>query len=128
MVSALTVVSRGVVIVATEYPATQPVTLYRMEEGENGMGDPVHTWPYGESVNVIGWYVTGGTETAPNGHVYAVDYDAAVLAPAGLNVGLDDRIELPGVGIFDIDGAPANWDNGPWWNPKARQIKLKRRG
>lgn len=105
-------------------PLTQTVghSVYHM--GENSMGDPTPVREPPVDVLVFGWYLTGGTEQGTDGHVWEVDYDAVVLAPASLTVSPHDQFVLGGR-TFEVAGPPGDWNHGPWWNPGAIQVKCK---
>ncbi|MDN6706380.1 hypothetical protein [Corynebacterium glyciniphilum] len=108
-------------------PAKHTVGLSRYEERTNSNDDKVVGHGPVEDVKVIGWYITGGQERGPDGHIYQVSYDAVVLPPTALGIGEHDKITLPGHGEFHVDGPPGNWDHGPFnWTPPGGQVRLKR--
>lgn len=74
---------------------------------------------------MFGWWVSGGQEVGDDGHLMQVTYDGSVIAPAGV-IGVDDEVDLPGVGLCRVDGPPANYDNGPWFTPGLEVSRLSR--
>jgi hypothetical protein len=77
-------------------------------------------------VLVVGWAVTGGVERGEDGHINQVSWDVSLYAPASLQVDAQDQFIVPGLGMFEVAGSPANWDNGPWWSPGVSEIHLRR--
>lgn len=113
--------------VVMRYPLRHVVQHVPHVMTENSLGDPIPGYGDPVDVKVIGWYLTGGQERGPNGHIFQVEYDAVVLTPDTLSVSPHDRFNLPGHDTpFEVMGPPGDWTNGPWWNPEALQVNLKR--
>ena len=109
------------------FPISGHLKLYRSQERVNGFGDVVHGYADAPvKMPVVGWYATGGSEPGEDGRLLQVDYDAVVFVPSNVKVRSSDRIEVPGIGICDVDGPAGNWDHGPWWNPGVEQFHLRR--
>lgn len=111
----------------SSFPARHTVKLKRHGIVENSLGDKGPGYHDAVEVPVVAWYLTGGTERGPNGHIFQVEYDAVVLAPDNLKVSTHDRIQIPGYdGDFEVTAPPATWSDGPWWDPGNVQINLRK--
>lgn len=109
------------------FALTQEVTVRRRMTRPGGFG-PVEDVGDPESLMVFGWYVTGGQEARPDGHIYAVEWDAVVLAPVAASLAPGDHVVLPGAGEYQVFGPPGQWDANPWWSPGLAQVRLKKVG
>lgn len=108
-------------------PLLFTVGLFRSTEVYNSMGDPVPGYADRVDLPVFGWDVSGGAESTMASSVQ-VAYDAVVYARTETQIRATDRIELPGYGLFEVDGPPGNWDHNPWWTPGLIEVRLKSLG
>lgn len=92
----------------------------------NDFGDEIEALGDEQPVSVFGWYLTGGSE-GRDGHPYSVEWDAVVYCPPG-EIHPGDRVRLPHLGLFTVQGAPGFWDANPWWSPGLTEVKLKQVG
>lgn len=105
----------------------QEIMVSRRTTITNAFGDEIETVGEPVPVKVFGWYVNGGMEGRQDGHMYAVEWDATVLAPLGV-IDQADGVHLPGVGSFKVWAEPSQWEANPWWSPGLCQVKLKKVG
>lgn len=110
------------------YPTRYTVGVAHREVTTNGFGDEIETVGDPEPMSVFGWYVGGGYEGRPDGHVYQVEWDATMYAPTEADIRMGDRVHLPGAGEFVLVGEPSSWDNNPWFQPGLVEARLKRVG
>lgn len=108
-------------------PLQFTVGWLRSTEVPNSMDDLVPGYAPRVDLDVFGWDVSGGTESVNSASVQ-VSYDAVVYAATETGIRATDRIELPGYGLFEVDGPPGNWDNNPWWTPGLIEVRLKSLG
>lgn len=111
-----------------DYPCQIPIEVHRRTVERNGFGDEIEVTGEPETVTVFGWFIGGGVEGRADGHVYQVEWDATLYAPASAQIHAGDRVTIPNVGEFTLDGEPANWDNNPWFAPGLVEIRLKKVG
>lgn len=111
------------------FPLMRTVEVFHPSPGTNGFGDPTNSVEYTTPpvrVKVFGWEIGGGTEGGPDGHVNRVEWDATLYAPDDASIDEDDRVGLPGVGVFSVDGPVGNWNANPYFNSGLVQVRLKR--
>ena len=108
------------------FPLTKEVT--RIRSGgvvTDPFGNEVPGPPTEDQVLVFAWWVGSSGEPNLSGHVERVESDASIIAAPG-DFQPSDQVSLPGVGVFEVDGYPANFDNNPWWSPGVETVALKR--
>ena len=111
------------------YPLTRTVEVIHPEPATNGFGDPTSGFDSTTPpvrVKVFGWFIGGGTEGGPDGHVNRVEWDAELYAPESAMIDEHDRVRLPGAGDFVVDGPVGNWNTNPFYRSGLVQIRLKR--
>ena len=108
-------------------PLLFTVGWFKSTEVHNSMDDPVPGYAPRRDLQVFGWDVSGGAESTQYASVQ-VAYDAVVYVPTETGIRATDRIELPGYGLFEVDGPPGNWDHNPWWTPGLVEVRLKSLG
>ena len=107
------------------FPLTQEVTRLRAGEvGYDSHGNEVTGPPVEDQIMVFAWWVGSSGEPYPSGHVERVESDASLIAAPG-DFEQSDRVILPGVGVFEVEGRPANYDNNPWWSPGVETVALR---
>ena len=112
-------------LAVTVFTLTQEVT--RLRSGgvvTDPFGNEVPGAPAEDQVMVFAWWVGSSGEPYPSGHVERVESDASLIAAPGDFV-QSDRVILPGVGVFEVEGRPANFDNNPWWSPGVETVALR---
>lgn len=67
-----------------------------------------------------------GTPTEAVGDQDTVTYSDTVFAPFGSDVLATDRIQLPDGSVWEVDGAPGNWQSPFTGSRAGMQIVLKR--
>lgn len=108
------------------FPLTQEVTRLRSGgEATDPFGNPVTGAPVEDQVLVFAWWVGSSGEPNLTGHVERVESDASLIAAPG-DFAPSDQVILPGGGVFEVDGHPANYDNNPWWSPGVETVALRR--
>ena len=108
------------------FPLTQEVTRLRSGEvGYDSHGNEVLGPPVEDQILVFAWWVGSSGEPNLTGHVERTESDASLIAAPG-DFRPSDQVALPGVGVFEVDGYPANFDNNPWWSPGVETVALKR--
>lgn len=108
------------------FPLTQEVTRLRSgSDGVDAHGNVIPGLPVEDRILVFAWWV--GTSGEPNvsGHVERVESDGSLIASPG-DFLPSDQVLLPGHGVFEVDGHPANYDNNPWWSPGVESVQLRR--
>ena len=108
------------------FPLTQEVT--RLRPGgvtSDPFGNPVAGAPVEDQVLVFAWWVGSSGEPYPSGHVERVVSDASLIAAPG-DFDPSDQVILPGLGVFEVEGRPANFDNNPWWSPGVETVALRK--
>ena len=121
--------AKGVLMAFPLFPLTRTVEVFHPVPGTNGFGDPTNSVEYTNPpvrVKVFGWELGGGAEGGPDGHVNRVEWDATLYAPEDASITEDDRVGLPGVGVFSVDGPVGNWNANPYFNSGLVQVRLKR--
>lgn len=107
------------------FPLTVPVTLLRFDAGgTDEYGDPLPGYAAPEEILVFA-VVVGGEEPVTAMRPERVRYDLTVFAPSSAGISDRDRIEYQGH-KFDVDGAPGNWDENPWWSPGLVSVRCNR--
>lgn len=76
-------------------------------------GNTVELWRDPVEIAVYGWWTQDGEEPAVGGHE-RVKVDAKVLARSSWRPEPRDRVILPGFGKFEVVGAVADYDHGPF--------------
>lgn len=93
--------------------------------GEDAHGNEVPGVPIEDQVLVFAWWVGSSGEPNVSGHVERVESDASLIAAPG-EFRPSDQVALPGHGVFEVDGHPANFDNNSWWSPGVESVQLRR--
>lgn len=107
------------------YPTLFSVYWSPKIEQADGLGNTTLSYGDSETVAVFGWH-TGGADAASGIAPQRVIYDAVLYAPQNIRFHHGDRIELPGEGLFTVEGEPKRWANNPWFNPGMAGVDLKR--
>lgn len=111
--------------VTPAFPCSVPVTLVREVAGKpDEYGNPTSRWERKE-ILVFGVALGGTDDVATATHPEATRYDATVYAPVAAGIRDRDRIEIDRV-VYEVDGAPGNWDMNPYWSPGLVQVKCVR--
>ena len=108
------------------FPCTIEVT--RLRSGgmsDDPFGNPVPAPPSEDQILVFAWWIGTSGEPSMAGHVERVESDASLIAEPG-DFKPSDQVVLPGAGLFEVDGYPANFDNNPWWSPGVETVSLRR--
>lgn len=108
------------------FPLTEQVTRIRPSPGgTDAHGNPTEGDPVATVLRVFAWWIGSSTEPSMDGHVERIESDASMIAAPG-EFRPSDRVELPGAGLFEVKGHPANYDNNPWWSPGVETVALRR--
>ena len=108
------------------FPLTKEVT--RIRSGgvvTDPFGNEVPGPSSEDQVLVFAWWVGSSGEPNLSGHVERVESDASLIAAPG-DFRPSDMVSLPGQGVFEVEGHPANFDNNPWWSPGVETVSLRR--
>lgn len=108
------------------FPLTQEVT--RLRSGgvvTDPFGNEVPGAPVEDQIMVFAWWIGSSGEPYPSGHVERVISDASLIAAPG-DFEPSDQVILPGAGVFEVEGRPANFDNNPWWSPGVETVALRK--
>lgn len=108
------------------FPLTQEVI--RLRPGgtvTDPFGNELPGPPSEEPVLVFAWWIGSSGEPYPSGHVERVVSDASMIAAPG-EFQPSDQVLLPGAGVFEVEGRPANFDNNPWWSPGVETVSLRK--
>lgn len=113
---------------STPYRCEYTVEVLRRKTQVDAFGDEIETTGSPEEIAVFGWYLGGGVEGRPDGHVYQVEWDATLYAPVSAEIRAGDRIRIPRVGEFLLVGEPSDWESNPWFSPGLVEVRLKKVG
>lgn len=107
-----------------------PWTVTRIRPTESvvvdALGKRVPGVPLRDEIAVSGWSVPRSDEPKLAGHDRLV-VDLELLAPVG-QFRPDDKVEIPGEGVFHVVGRPENYEHSPWasdWSPQTEVVNLK---
>lgn len=101
---------------APVFPCRVPIVLLRqLEDASDEYGNPTSRWAR-EHILVFGVHTGGSDEVATATHPDATRCDLTVYAPSSAGIDDRDRFEWKGI-VYEVDGAPANWDMNPFWSP-----------
>ena len=108
------------------FPLTQEVTRLRSgPAGYDSHGNEIPSTPVEDQILVFAWWIGTSGEPGAAGHVERVESDASLIAGPG-EFKPSDQVLLPGHGMFEVEGHPANYDNNPWWSPGVETVALRR--
>lgn len=108
------------------FPLTQEVIRIRSgTSGRDAHGNEITGPPVEDQILVFAWWIGSSGEPGTAGHVERVESDASMISAPG-EFKPSDRVALPGHGVFEVEGHPANYDNNPWWSPEVDMVQLRR--
>ena len=83
----------------------------------NSRGNTVDVWGDPVDVAVYGWHTGETIEPQIAGHE-RVRHDARILAPPSFRPGPKDKVILPVLGEFEVEGETEDFNHGPFgWEP-----------